>query len=188
MIASAATCQVTATYDKPGFIVAEVFSPRGESNANSIRGTSWFDGSCFGSLPGVNRLVRYRVLNSSANPQCSVSTLRVTIGLSCPVCSSVSKFIELPVIGCSSVIAPVMPNGRSHARLSGRSPKPLPKKMPGVIKSGALAPTPLAPECPMPHPNPADTNISCRSFLYTSLLIVRFVESNPDRWETPQLR
>jgi hypothetical protein len=40
LIASAAICQVSATYDSPGFIVALVFSPRGESNENSIRGTS----------------------------------------------------------------------------------------------------------------------------------------------------
>src|SRR6516165_2006675 len=57
-IASAATCQLTATYDKPGFMVATVFSPRGETNENSTRGTSWFNGSSFGSLPGVNLLVR----------------------------------------------------------------------------------------------------------------------------------
>src|SRR5262249_31538198 len=57
-IASAATCQLTATYDRPGFIVAAVFCPRGESNENSTRGTNWFKGSSFGSLPGVNRLVR----------------------------------------------------------------------------------------------------------------------------------
>jgi hypothetical protein len=50
--------QVTATYDSPGFMVALVFSPRGESNENSTRGTSWFNGSRLGSLPGVNRLVR----------------------------------------------------------------------------------------------------------------------------------
>jgi hypothetical protein len=36
MIASTATCQLTATYDNPGFIVAEVFWPRGESNENSM--------------------------------------------------------------------------------------------------------------------------------------------------------
>src|SRR5262245_17569864 len=57
-IASAATCQLTATYDKPGFMVAMVFSPRGETNENSTRGTSWFNGSSFGSLPGVNLSVR----------------------------------------------------------------------------------------------------------------------------------
>src|SRR5215467_13710109 len=57
-IASAATCQLTATYDKPGFMVATVFSPRGETKENSTRGTSWFNGSSFGSLPGVNLLVR----------------------------------------------------------------------------------------------------------------------------------
>jgi putative ABC transport system substrate-binding protein len=73
------------------------------------------------------------------------------------------KFIELPDIGWSSVIAPVMPNGRSHASPSGRSPKPLPKKIPGWSKSGALALMPRAPECPIPHPNRADTNISWRS-------------------------
>src|ERR1700730_6415613 len=128
MIASAATCQVTATYDSPGFIVAEVFSPRGETNENSTRGTSWFNGSCFGSLPGVNRLVRYNVLNSTASPQCSVSTLRVTIGLNCPVWSSTPKFTAAPVMGYSSVNAPVIPKGRSQERLSGRSPKPFPKK------------------------------------------------------------
>jgi hypothetical protein len=38
MIASAATCQVSATYASPGFIVAAVFSPRGVSNANSTSG------------------------------------------------------------------------------------------------------------------------------------------------------
>ena len=57
-IASAATCQLTATYDSPGFIVAAVFCQRGESNENSMRGTNWFNGSSFGSLPGVKRLVR----------------------------------------------------------------------------------------------------------------------------------
>src|SRR5262249_8592 len=84
-IASAANCQLTATYDRPGFIVATVFSPRGESNENSTRGTSWFSGSSLGSLPGVKRLVRYSVLNSSANAQCNMSTLRVSIGPSWPV-------------------------------------------------------------------------------------------------------
>jgi hypothetical protein len=54
----------------PGFIVANVFWPRGESNENSRRGTSWFNGSCFGSLPEVKRLVRYSVLNSTADAQC----------------------------------------------------------------------------------------------------------------------
>src|SRR5262245_10807399 len=57
-IASAANCQLTATYDNPGFIVATVFSPRGESKENSTSGTSWFNGSSFGSLPGVKRSVR----------------------------------------------------------------------------------------------------------------------------------
>jgi hypothetical protein len=57
-IASAATCQLTATYDRPGFIVAVVFSPRGETKENSTRGTNWFSGSSFGSLPGVNLSVR----------------------------------------------------------------------------------------------------------------------------------
>src|SRR5215472_15142821 len=56
--ASAATCQLTATYENPGFIVATVFCPRAESNENSTRGTSWFSGSSWGSLPGVKRLVR----------------------------------------------------------------------------------------------------------------------------------
>ena len=67
-IASAAICQVTATYDSPGFIVALVFSPRSESNENSTRGTSWFNGSRFGSLPGVNRLVRKRAKFKRAPP------------------------------------------------------------------------------------------------------------------------
>ena len=58
MIASAATCQVTATYERPGFIVAKVLVPGAESKANSTSGTNWLSGSCFGSLPGVNRLVR----------------------------------------------------------------------------------------------------------------------------------
>jgi hypothetical protein len=31
-----------------------------------------------------------------------------------------------------------MPNGRSHASPSGRSPNPLPKKIPGWSESGAL--------------------------------------------------
>src|SRR5262249_48004986 len=57
-IASTATCQLTATYENPGFMVATVFCPRDESNENSTRGTSWFSGSSFGSLPGVKRLVR----------------------------------------------------------------------------------------------------------------------------------
>src|SRR4029450_453371 len=68
-IASAATCQLTATYDSPGFIVAAVFCPRGESKENSMRGTNWFNGSSFGSLPGVKRLVRESVLNSRGKPQ-----------------------------------------------------------------------------------------------------------------------
>src|SRR5262249_35371874 len=51
---------------------------------------------------------------------------------------------------------------RSHASPSGRSPKPLPKKIPGWSKSGALALIPWAPECPMPHPNRADTKGSWR--------------------------
>ena len=36
--ASAATCQASATYANPGFIVAAVFSPRGVSNENSRSG------------------------------------------------------------------------------------------------------------------------------------------------------
>src|SRR3984893_13606581 len=31
--------------------------------------------------------------------------------------------------------SPVMPNGRSQARLSGRSPRPFPNKMPGLIRA-----------------------------------------------------
>jgi hypothetical protein len=54
---SAAICHVTATYAKPGFIVAAVFCPRGLSKLNSTKGTSWFSGSSFGGPP-VNRLVR----------------------------------------------------------------------------------------------------------------------------------
>src|SRR5262249_1223460 len=57
-IASAATCQLTATYDRPGFIVAVVFSPRGETKENSTRGYKLVYGSFFGSLPGVNLSVR----------------------------------------------------------------------------------------------------------------------------------
>src|SRR5262245_64438645 len=72
-----------------------------------------------------------------------------------------------------------MPNGRNHARPSGRSPKPLPKKMPGRIASGPLAPTPWAPECPMAQLNPADTSISCRSLRYTSPFTERLVVSKP---------
>src|SRR5262245_23709652 len=125
-----------------------VFCPRGESNENSTKGTSWFNGSSFGSLPGVKRLVRYSVLNWRAKPQCNVSTLRVSIGLSWPVCGSIPKFIELPVIGCSSVTAPVIANGRSHARPSGRSPKPLPKKNSGLEQVGCIATYPLIPRMP----------------------------------------
>ena len=78
-----------------------------------------------------------------------------------------SKFVDDPVIGCSSVTAPVMANGRSQERLSGRSPNPLPKKMPGWSVSGLPAPILVAPEPPMPQPKPAEIITSCSSFLYS---------------------
>src|SRR5262252_9300871 len=64
----------------------------------------------------------------------------------------------------------------------------LPKKIPGRIASGPLAPTPWAPECPMAQLKPADTSISCRSLRYTSPFTERLVVSKPNRWAPPQLR
>ena len=75
--------------------------------------------------------------------------VRVSIGTSSTILDTQVR--RCPVIGCSSVTAPVTANGRSQERLSGRSPKPLPKKMPGWSMSGLLRTTPWAPERPMPH-------------------------------------
>jgi hypothetical protein len=44
----------------------------------------------------------------------------------------------------------VIAKGRSQDSESGRSPKPLPKKIPGWIVFGASAPTACAPELAMP--------------------------------------
>jgi hypothetical protein len=42
----------------------------------------------------------------------------------------------------------------------------------GIKELGLLAPTPCAPELPIPHVRDAEINVSCRSFLYTSPLRV----------------
>ena len=56
-IASAATCQLTATYREARSHRRYRLLPS-RPNENSTRGTSGLSGSSFGSLPGVKRLVR----------------------------------------------------------------------------------------------------------------------------------
>src|ERR1700726_3295156 len=110
-------------------MVANDFAPFELSNANSTRGTNWLSGSSLGGPP-VNRLVKYSFENSTAKPQCRMSTLRVSIGPSWPVTGSNPRLDEMPPVGCSRTTAPVTPNGLNHDRLSGASPKPFPKDNP----------------------------------------------------------
>ena len=79
---------------------------------------------------------------------------------------------EVGLVGNSPVIATLTPKGRNQARLSGRSPKPLPMKIPGRTVFGLLAPTPFAPEPPIPQVKEAEISISWSSFLYMRCLIV----------------
>jgi hypothetical protein len=72
-----------------------------------------------------------------------MSTLRVSIGPSWPVSGSIPKFVELPVIGWSSVIAPVMPNGRSHASPSGKFEKAV-RQSANDPEAGPTAPQSIA--------------------------------------------
>jgi hypothetical protein len=77
---------------------------------------------------------------------------------------SMPEFLDTLPAGCSSTSAPVMPNGLNHETLSDRSPKPLPKKIPGLIVSGASAAIPCAPEWPIPQARLADIRASLGLF------------------------
>src|ERR1700730_1393582 len=168
-------------------MVANDFAPFELSNANSTSGTNWLSGSSRGGPP-VNRLVKYSVENSTAKPQCRMSTLLVSLGASWPLTGAKARFFETLPVGCSRTKAAVTPNGLNHETLSGKSPKPLPKNSPGLIVSGALALTPCAPECPIPQARPAESKVSWGLSRYTSHLSPTLVTSKPERLLTPQFR
>ena len=67
-------------------------------------------------------------------------------------------------VGMPRPTDPVKANGRKNIALSGKSPKPLPKKIAGVTVLNDSAPTRLDPVPPMSQSAPTDNIVSCSSF------------------------
>src|SRR5262249_4465356 len=77
-----------------------------------------------------------------------MSTLRVSIGASWPVTRSTPKFIELPVIGCSSVTAPVNAKRPEPREALGKITEALAEEDAGEDRVGAIGADPLGARVP----------------------------------------
>ena len=103
-------------------------------------------------------------LYSSAKPNSSTSGFRSISTSPSPVRSSTARLRVLALVGIAMPTCPVRASGFRNRSASGKSPKPLPKKIPGVHVLKVSALTSLLPVPPTSTSRPRDTTASCSSF------------------------